>query len=174
MPALTMRGRYLMREYWSDSDLFLKLKADERELYQGLWMLADDTGWMPRDIPGIAAALYRFEDRGPREAKVRSGLSRLATLGKVKSLRCGCLFLQSVVKYPRAGKKTDEHARNHQSHSKGFKSLRQSDSNGFEPTKSDLNPSPVQSLPDPSRPTGAQAREDRLPPFETVLSRRSS
>ena len=41
MPALTMRGRYLMREYWSDSDLFLRLSADEREFYIGLWMLAD-------------------------------------------------------------------------------------------------------------------------------------
>ena len=53
MPALTMRGRYLMREYWSDSDLFLRLSAEERELYVGLWMLADDDGWLPRDVPAM-------------------------------------------------------------------------------------------------------------------------
>ena len=60
MPALTMRGRYLMREYWSDSDLFLRLDAGEREVYQGLWMLADDAGWMEWDASRIAAELYPY------------------------------------------------------------------------------------------------------------------
>ena len=58
MPALTMRGRYLMREYWSDSDLFLRLTAEEREFYIGLWMLADDEGWLPRNVPEIGSRTY--------------------------------------------------------------------------------------------------------------------
>ena len=147
MPALTMRGRYLMREYWSDSDLFLRLDAAGRELYIGLWMLADDAGWMPRDVPAIAAALYRYEDRAPREAALKAGLDRLRELDKVISHRC-CLYLPAVERYPRAGNKSREHFDEHQRHSNGSKAIQEG-----------LNPSPVPSLPDPSLPVVAPARE---------------
>lgn len=161
MPALTMRGRYLMREYWSDTDLFTRLSADQRELYQGLWMLADDEGWMPRDVPGIGAALYRFLDRSPREAQIRRGLDRLKAIGKVETFRCGCLYLPAVARYPRAGKKSSEHRDLHQTHSKGFDdsgSKHSPHSNGFKPIQKDLNPSPVPTRPDPSLPVVAPAR----------------
>lgn len=177
MPALTMRGRYLMREYWSDSALFTRLTSDVRELYQGLWMLADDEGWMPRDVPGIGAALYRFEDRKPREDLVRAGLDRLKALGKVESYRCGCLYLPAVARYPRAGKKSAEHHELHRSHSNGFDATsrkRQPHSNGFEPIQTDLNPSPVPSLPDPSR-RSAGARDglkERLGSYDEIIGKR--
>lgn len=147
MPALTMRGRYLMREYWSDSDLFLRLDAAKRELYVGLWMLADDEGWLPRDVPAIAAALYRYEDRAPRESTVRAGLDRLRELGKLESLRCGCLHLPAVERYPRAGKKSNEHALTHRFHS-----------NNSNPNKQHSNPSPVPTRRNPSRPDVAGGR----------------
>lgn len=141
-----MRGRYIMREYWTDSDLFLRLDARERELYIGLWMLADDHGWIPRDVPAIAAAIYHYEDRVFREGFVRKGLDRLRDLGKVESFRC-CIHLPAVERYPRAGRKSDEHAREHQAHMKKSNEI-----------KSDLNPSPVPSLPDPSNPDVAGGR----------------
>lgn len=127
MPALTMRGRYLMREYWSDSTLFLNLSAAERECYIGLWMLADDEGWMPRDVAAIAKALGGFEDREPREARVRATLEHLRELKKVLSYRC-CLFVPAVARYPRPGKRTDEHLREHKKHSKRTNDI-QRDSN---------------------------------------------
>lgn len=148
MPALTMRGRYLMREYWSDSDLFLRLTAQERELYVGLWMLADDDGWLPRDVPAIAAALFRYEDRKPREDRVRAGLSRLRDLGKVESTTCRCLYLPAVARYPRAGKKSADHRIEHQRHSSPTK-----------PIQTDTNPSPVPSRRNPSLPDVARAGE---------------
>lgn len=139
-----MRGRYLMREYWSDSDLFLRLSAEEREIYIGLWMLADDGGWLPRNVPEIAGALMRFEDRGPREARTRTALKRLGALGKVSSFRCGCLCLPAVTKYPRSGKKSFEHQANHKSHrmdSNRFEDSIRTDSNGFEPlSRPDVTP----------------------------------
>lgn len=143
MPALTMRGRYLMREYWSDSDLFLRLGADEREVYQGLWMLADDAGWMPRDVPAIAAALYRYEDRTPREQKVTKALDRLRDLGKLTSFRC-CIYLPAVSRYPRAGRKSNEHRDSHAEH--------QTKSKGSKDIQRETNHSPVQSRPVPSPP----------------------
>jgi len=151
MPALTMRGRYIMREYWSDSDLFLRLNAAERELYVGLWMLADDEGWLPRDIPAIAASLFRYEDRKPREEFVRKGLEKLRELGKVESFRC-CLHLPAVERYPRAGKKSIDHSFTHKKHSKPTNDI-----------QTDLNPSPVPSLPVPSQPVRATEFQEKVP-----------
>ena len=115
----------------------------------GLWMLADDDGWLPRNVPEIAGALMRFEDRAPRETKTRLTLRRLGAMGKVSSYRCGCLYLPAVTKYPRAGKKSAEHHQNHKSHQtdlKGFEHSIQTDSDGFEPLSrpdpSPSNPSP--------------------------------
>lgn len=152
MPPLTMRGRYLMREYWSDSDLFLRLTADEREFYVGLWMLADDAGWLPRDVPGIAAALYRYLDRAPREDMVRRGLDRLREMDKLESHRC-CVYLPVIERYPRSGKKSNEHQAEHKRHLRRTKRI-----------QTDTNPSPVPSSPDltvaPARaPEGAAAAD---------------
>lgn len=148
MPPLTMRGRYLMREYWSDSDLFLRLTSDQREVYIGLWTLADDEGWMPRDVPAIAAAMFRYEDRAPREIRVRDALERLRKLGKVESHRCGCIHLPSVERYPRAGKKSSEHAIEHRMHSKGVK-----------PDRAYSKPLPDPTSPNVSLPDVAGARD---------------
>lgn len=138
MPALTMRGRYLMREYWEDSDLFLRLDADTREFYQGLWMLADDAGWMPRDVPAIAAALYRFENRHERETTAVSRLARLRDLGKIVSHRC-CIEVPAVPRYPRPGNKSNVHLNEHQRHSAKSKRVQK----GSNPTLPDLEPNPT-------------------------------
>jgi hypothetical protein len=154
MPALTMRGRYLMREYWSDSDLHLRLSPEEREFYIGLWMLADDDGWLPRDVPGIGAAVFQYLDRGPREAMVTERLARLREMGKVKSLRC-CLYLPSVSRYPRAGKRAAPHHDAHRSHSKGTDADLKGSRKDLNGNQKDLKPSPVpsSSLPDVARAT---------------------
>lgn len=158
MPAMTMRGRYLMREYWTDSDLFLRLTADERELYQGLWMLADDAGWMPWDVPAIAAAVYQYEDRSPREAKVRATVSKLVKIGKVERHKC-CLFLPAVVRYPRSGKKSVEHKAEHQTHSNRFDGRRGQTPAAFETIQTDTNGYEPLSRPVPSLPDVAGARD---------------
>lgn len=152
MPPLELRGRYLMREYWADSDLHLRLTAEVRELYQGLWMLADDEGILPRDVPAISAALYRYEDRAPREKRVRAGLDRLRELGKVHSFRCGCLEVPAVVRYPRPGKKSLDHSKVHQTHSNLFEENLKPHSNGTKTVQTHSNRAtlPVPSLPDPT------------------------
>lgn len=144
MPALTMRGRYLMREYWSDSALFLKLTAEEREFYQGLWMLADDDGWLPRDVPGIGGAVYQYLDRKPREALVVERLATLQRMGKVKSFRC-CLFLPTVSRYPRGGNKSHVHRDEHRTHSKVLDPKHRDVPPGSNGIRKGSNPSPVPS-----------------------------
>lgn len=151
MPALTMRGRYLMREYWEDSDLFLRLTADEREFYQGLWMLADDAGWLPRDVPAIAAALYRYENTDERQTTVVQRLAKLRDLGKIVSHRC-CIYVPAVPRYPRPGNKSNTHLNEHQRHS--TKSSR---------VQKGLNPTlPDRTSPDPTV-AGARAPEGAAP-----------
>ena len=166
MPALTLRGRYLMREYWSDSSLFMKLDAAERELYIGLWMLADDKGWLSRDVTAIAASLYRYEDSGLREGRVRAGLRHLGRLGKVESYRCGHLHLPAVERYPRAGNKTFEHYAVHAQHIKG----RSKKTNDIQPG---LNPSPVPTGSNPSIPVVAREenKKDEESEFERKVPR---
>lgn len=169
MPPLTMRGRYLMREYWSDSDLFLKLTAEQREVYQGLWMLADDEGWMPRDIPAISAAMYRYEGRDVRELRVKSAIGRLSHLGKVVSHRC-CLVIPAVLRYPRPGKKGHEHAHEHSEHLKAKTVQTYSNSSEYS-IRPHSNPSPVPSLPNPTN-AGARALEGAAPAsdFDDAMS----
>lgn len=151
MPAMTMRGRYLMREYWEDSDLFLRLGADEREFYQGLWMLADDAGWLPRDVPAIAASLYRFVDRHERETTVVQRLVRLREIGKITSYRC-CIYVPAVPRYPRPGNKSQVHLNEHQRHSAKSKRVQK----GSDTTL------PYPSSPDPTV-AGARAPEGDAP-----------
>lgn len=170
MPALTMRGRYLMREYWSDSDLFLRLTAEEREVYIGLWMLADDDGWLPRDVPGIGAALLRYLDRSPRDARIRSALRRLGAIGKLTSHKCGCLHLPAVSKYPRAGKKSSEHRLFHVQNHQNAKPSQRDLNTGFNGIQTDLNPSPVPTSPVPTQPDVARAGEPDGPHDATELS----
>lgn len=143
MPPLEMRGRYIQREFWGDTELHTRATAEVREFYIGLWMLADDAGWLPRDLAGIGASLYRFEGLEMRNAHVRAHLERLQALGKVRSLRCKCLFLPAVARYPRAGKPNTQHFKTHQKHS----NTASKETNRIQ---KDLNPSPVPSLPDPS------------------------
>lgn len=152
MPPLELRGRYLMREYWADAVLFTRTTADVRELYQGLWMLCDDEGWMRKNIAEIAASLYRFEAPEQRNASTASRVGILKALGKVKTYRCGCMWLPSVARYPRAGKKSAIHAQAHQTHSKGFKPPTP---NGFEPIQTPLPVRPI-----PTKSSRARARED--------------
>lgn len=135
-----------MREYWSDSALFLRLNASEREVYVGLWSLADDDGWLPRDVPAIAASLFRYESPEFREGRVRKVLGRLADLGKVTSYRC-CIELPTVAKYPRAGRKSTEHHSEHVQHSKTSKA-----------TNSHSKPLPDPTLPNPTLPDVAGGR----------------
>ena len=150
-----MRGRYLMREYWEDSDLWLRLSAEEREFYIGLWMLADDAGWLPRDVAGIAAALYRYENRHERETTTAERLTKLRELGKIESLRC-CVFVPAVPRYPRPGNKSQTHLAEHQRHSAKNKRVQK----GSNPTLPDrTSPDPTVA---PARPPDGGAVADLL------------
>lgn len=64
-----MRIRQVKPAFWTDAKL-AALPHDARLFYIGLWMLADDEGWLRWDIAQIGAELYGFEPRGSREKRI--------------------------------------------------------------------------------------------------------
>ena len=55
--------------YWTDADLQTRLTAEVREFYIGLWMEADDEGYIDWDLVRIGAELYPY--RGPAWRRAR-------------------------------------------------------------------------------------------------------
>lgn len=75
-----MRIRSLKPAWWSDHDLQTQLTAAEREFYIGLWMQADDAGWMSWDVHRIGAELYPFRTVKSREAFIVASAVKLQQL----------------------------------------------------------------------------------------------
>jgi hypothetical protein len=89
--------------YWADSLLFKELTADEREFYIGLWMEADDAGWLTLDVAEMAAELYRYEPVVEREAKVTRQVEHLKLLKRLQVFECGHGLVPNLVKHQRFG-----------------------------------------------------------------------
>lgn len=64
------RIRQIKPSWFLDKELRRGTTADAREFYIGLWMLADDDGWLAWDEERIAAELYPFEPIRKREVRV--------------------------------------------------------------------------------------------------------
>lgn len=75
-----MRIRSIKPAYWSDHDLQTALTAAEREFYVGLWMQADDAGWLSWDVHRIGAELYPFRTVKARESFIGATAAKLAAL----------------------------------------------------------------------------------------------
>ena len=64
------RIRQIKPSWFLDKELRRGTTADAREFYIGLWMLADDAGYLSWDEERIAAELYPFEPIARRERNV--------------------------------------------------------------------------------------------------------
>lgn len=74
------RIRQIKPTWFLDKELRRGTTADARELYIGLWMLADDDGWLAWDEERIAAELYPFESIKRRESHVARWADQLERL----------------------------------------------------------------------------------------------
>jgi hypothetical protein len=75
-----MRIRQLKPTYFLDKTLWTKCRAETREFYQGLWLIADDAGWFEWDVASIATELYRFVGVAKRERDVERHAAILQAL----------------------------------------------------------------------------------------------
>lgn len=64
-----MRIRQVKPAFWADAKI-ASLPHDARLFYIGLWMLADDDGWLRWDVAEIGKELYGFEGRAARERRI--------------------------------------------------------------------------------------------------------
>jgi hypothetical protein len=74
------RIRQIKPSWFLDKELRRGTSADAREFYIGLWMLADDGGYLTWDIERIAAELYPYDGVSRRERLVATWADSLATL----------------------------------------------------------------------------------------------
>lgn len=82
------RTRLIRPEFFSDG-LMARLSVGTRLFYVGLWTLCDDAGYFERDVPQIAAELFRYDGPARRERAVAKALNDLALAGRVNYLTCG-------------------------------------------------------------------------------------
>jgi hypothetical protein len=73
--------------YWTDADLHTRLSADVREFYIGLWMLADDAGYVDWDPVRIGADLYPYRGLAWRSRNIPRWIEALGP--HVRMLDCG-------------------------------------------------------------------------------------
>lgn len=83
-----MRIRQVKPAFWTDARV-AALPAPARLFYIGLWMQADDAGWLRWDASQIANELYGYESRRKRERDVETFLAMLVTAERVVVHPCG-------------------------------------------------------------------------------------
>jgi len=95
-----VRIRQVKPEFWRDSKL-AGLSARVRLTYIGLWMIADDAGWLRADIAELGVDLWPYEEREQREEAMESAMADLESSGRLMRFPCGHAFLPTLTKHQR-------------------------------------------------------------------------
>ena len=95
-----MRIRQVKPEFWSDSRIG-ELNDGCRLFFIGLWMLADDDGWLRWDEAEAGRALFGYESRAVRERKVSRYLDDLRLIERVELYDCGHAFVPHLTEHQR-------------------------------------------------------------------------
>jgi hypothetical protein len=95
-----VRIRQVKPAFWSDAKL-ADLPEPTRLFYIGLWMLADDAGWMRWDATEAAKDLYGFEGRARRERRVSQMFDQLVAAGRVIPHVCGHAYIPTMASHQR-------------------------------------------------------------------------
>ena len=96
-----MRIRQVKPAYWSDEPLS-RLSDGARLFYVGLWMLADDAGWLDWNVPEIGGELYRYRGKAARERLVVKYATELTALNgseRVIFHPCGHAYLPHLTEH---------------------------------------------------------------------------
>lgn len=94
-----MRVRMIRPAYWTDADLHTRLTADQREFYIGLWMLADDEGYVAWDPDRVGAELYPYRSATWRAKRLADWLAVIGP-DHAKLLDCGLhVYIRNLKRY---------------------------------------------------------------------------
>ena len=83
-----MRIRQVKPAFWSDATV-AELSERTRLFYIGLWMIADDAGWLRWNAVEVARDLYGYEPRTKREKRVEAMFGELVDAKRVVLHGCG-------------------------------------------------------------------------------------
>lgn len=95
-----MRIRQVKPAFFKDARM-AELTADERLFFIGLWMLADDAGYLRWDPAEAGLELYGYEPRDEREQAATAHLAVLIEAGRVVNLECGHLRIPTFKNHQR-------------------------------------------------------------------------
>jgi hypothetical protein len=96
-----MRIRQIKPAFWTDK-LMARLPKSTRLAFIGLWMLADDAGWIESfDVEQAAAELYPWEPVKRRERELSVDVERLIEAGRVVRSDCGCIQVPHLAEHQR-------------------------------------------------------------------------
>ena len=113
-----MRIRSIKPEYWTDALLHTATTADVREFYIGLWMQADDAGYLRWQVDRIGAELYPYQPLDWRRTMLLAWRDELAALDPddplVVVLECERhVLLPTLTRHQRAARPVDTVQREH-------------------------------------------------------------
>ena len=113
-----MRIRQVKPAFWVDRTM-AGLPRPLRLTYIGLWMLADDEGFLPWDVAQAGAELYPFETPKVRERFLAAEVERLIEAGRVVAFEdCHCLHIPTLKTHQRvSGIRSTRYAEAHAKHS---------------------------------------------------------
>ena len=99
--------------YWTDADLHTRLSADVREFYIGLWMEADDAGFVEWDPIRIGADLYPYRRLAWRKGNMAKWVEALGS--HVQVFQCGKhLVVPNLTKHQKSSKPIYPNRRAHE------------------------------------------------------------
>lgn len=102
-----MRIRQVKPAFWSDATI-AELSEKTRLFYIGLWMIADDAGWLRWNASEIARDLYGYEPRGRREKRVQDMFSELVGTERVVLEPCDHAVIPSLPGHQRLAGSTKQ------------------------------------------------------------------
>ena len=112
---MSLRVRLIRPAYWTDADLHTRLSADAREFYVGLWMEADDAGFVAWDLDRLGAELYPFRPLAWRRRHLVRWGEALSINGHVRVLECGRhAVIPNLTKYQNPPKPSFPNRRAHE------------------------------------------------------------
>lgn len=97
-----MRIRVIKPDFWQDS-VVAGLPMGARLLYIGLWMVADDAGWLKWQPQEIAAGVFPYEGRGRRERWVEEWSGLLVEAGRIVIHPCGHAVIPTMTVHQKTG-----------------------------------------------------------------------
>lgn len=97
-----MRIRQVRPEFFTDRTMAC-LSPEVRLTYIGLWLVADDAGWLRMDVAQIGALLFPFESVKRREHRLQESFDRLIAAGRLVCYGCGCASIPTLEKHQKIG-----------------------------------------------------------------------